>query len=284
MLSSVNDPEPLTGIAKSLYETPLRRHNDASHPLNVALFLVDQGATKKDGLGELYDAMLANMRDGAFTVLIDVPIAFGGDGHAKLGWMACDLPLSAYVAIKLNGGKIGVPHRKALEKVLSMMAPNGWRCASCEAFGKFRGPGKKEDECPIATLNTLKLLSLTEDDEYPEEKKLAFSAVEALWRDRAKRRPYLFAMGTDFKKLKYPMIWYDILNVVSVLSHFPEALRRSEFREMMTLIVARVAENGYVPQSAYQFWKAYDFGQKKSESLYIKREIEAIRARGEERG
>ncbi len=37
----------LENIACKLYETELKRHNDAGHPLNVLLFLVDNGFHKR---------------------------------------------------------------------------------------------------------------------------------------------------------------------------------------------------------------------------------------------
>ena len=31
----------------------------------------------------------------------------------------------------------------------------------------------------------------------------------------------MFFMGTDFRKLKVPLVWYDLLHVLDVLSSFP---------------------------------------------------------------
>ena len=36
----------------------------------------------------------------------------------------------------------------------------------------------------------------------------------------SERKEYLFGMGTDFRKLKAPLVWLDILHVLDVLSRF----------------------------------------------------------------
>ena len=42
-----------------------------------------------------------------------------------------------------------------------------------------------------------------------------------LWQESLTRHPYMFYMGTDFRKLKVPFIWYDLVHVLDVLSRFP---------------------------------------------------------------
>ena len=41
------------------------------------------------------------------------------------------------------------------------------------------------------------------------------------WKQRKEKKYYLFGMGSDFRKLKYPYVWYDILHVCEVLSRLP---------------------------------------------------------------
>ena len=53
------------------------------------------------------------------------------------------------------------------------------------------------------------------------------------WQIRKEKKYYLFGMGTDFSKLKYPFIWYDILHVVDVLSRFPFVHADPRFQEMV---------------------------------------------------
>ena len=56
------------------------------------------------------------------------------------------------------------------------------------------------------------------------------------WEHQTERKIYLFGIGTDFRKLKYPYVWYNILHVVEVLSRFPEVHNDPRFLEMVTII------------------------------------------------
>ena len=210
---------------------------------------------------------------------LTIPVSFGGTGKPINTWIMCDLPLTVYISIKLNNNKITQKHKSAIDEIISRMEPNGWRCSNKGNIGKFRGPGKKDDECPIATLNVLKLLTVTKDDEYIEQKQKAIQTIVNLWNDRKKRKAYLFGMGTDFMKIKYPMIWHDVLNTVNVLSHYSYAIETKAFKEMYGILNRRIETNNYIPESVYQYWKGFDFGQKKINSAYIEKAIKQIEKR-----
>lgn len=80
----------------------------------------------------------------------------------------------------------------------------------------------------------------------------------------------MFFMGTDFRKLKAPLIWYDIVHVTEVLSQFKMLRQDIRLQEMITLIKSQADQNGfYTPQSEWKAWKAWDFGQKKQPSLWL---------------
>ena len=80
----------------------------------------------------------------------------------------------------------------------------------------------------------------------------------------------MFGIGTDFRKLKYPFVWYDILHVVDVLSHFPFVQGDSRFREMVDTITAQADEQGlYTATSMYRAWKSWSFADKKSPSPWL---------------
>lgn len=94
------------------------------------------------------------------------------------------------------------------------------------------------------------------------------------WKHRAERKIYLFGVGTDFRKLKYPFVWYDILHVTDVLSRFPfvhaDARYRVRFREMVEAITAQADENGrYTAGAMYQAWKGWSFADKKNPSPWL---------------
>ncbi len=74
----------------------------------------------------------------------------------------------------------------------------------------------------------------------------------------------MFFMGTDFRKLKAPMFWYDILHVLDILSHFKWARKDERFKEMLGVVKAKADDEGrYIPKSIWTVWKDWDFCQKK---------------------
>lgn len=80
----------------------------------------------------------------------------------------------------------------------------------------------------------------------------------------------MFYMGTDFRKLKAPAMWYDIVSVADVLSRFDFVRSDSRFLEMVALIKDKQDENElFTPQAVYQKCKNWDFGQKKQPSPYL---------------
>jgi hypothetical protein len=94
--------------------------------------------------------------------------------------------------------------------------------------------------------------------------------VLGLWQQRKAQRPYLFAMGADFAKLKAPLIWYDILHVTEVLTQF-EWLRPDErLNEMASIVKAKADDEGrFTPESIWQAWREWDFGQKREPSAWL---------------
>ena len=72
-------------------------------------------------------------------------------------------------------------------------------------------------------------------------------------------------MGTDFAKLKAPLVWYDILHVTEVLTQFPGCSEDKRLLEMLAVIEAKAdAEGRFRAESVWKAWSDWDFGQKKS--------------------
>jgi hypothetical protein len=90
------------------------------------------------------------------------------------------------------------------------------------------------------------------------------------WQSRHEKKYFLFGMGTDFAKLKFPFVWYDILHVAEVLSRFPWVCSDPRFLEMMASITDQADEQGrYTPGSMYMAWKGWSFANKKKPSPWI---------------
>lgn len=247
----------------------LTRHNDAAHPLHKLVFLADLGLSAGDPLLKpvIEKIIKTQSPEGAFQVIVNVPSRFGGSGKDQLGWMLCDAPSVLYALAKFGLGDR--PEIKAAgENLLSLSFEDGWPCAASPEFGKFRGPGRKTDPCPYATLVTLKALA-----QFPEWRdgpacKKGAEALLKLWEHRKERKPYLFGMGTDFKKLKLPFVWYDVLHVLDVLTQFPALLKDKRVLEMAAIVKDKAGTEGrFTPESVWKAWADWDFGQKKTPSF-----------------
>jgi hypothetical protein len=157
-----------------------------------------------------------------------------------------------------------------MDHLKSQARHNGWRCSAAPELGRFKGPGRREDPCPIANVYALKALSLKEEllDDPAVQK-----GIEHLlghWEHRGKSKMYLFGIGTDFRKLKYPFVWYDILHVADVLSRFPAARKDPRFLEMVQAILDQADEKGhYTARSMYMAWKGWSFADKKRPSPWL---------------
>jgi len=89
------------------------------------------------------------------------------------------------------------------------------------------------------------------------------------WEHQTERKIYMFGIGTDFRRLKYPFVWYDILHVADVLSRFPFVRADLRFREMLEAIAAQADDGRYSADSMYRAWKGWSFADKKSPSPWL---------------
>jgi hypothetical protein len=250
---------------------PLQRHNDASHLLHKLVFIADLGIRVNDpGMERITQTILdLQSAEGAFQIIARTSPHFGGTGLDQQVWMLCDTPSVLYALIKMGlAGDARI--QKAVSHLEGLSFESGWPCAVSAGMGKFRGPGRKTDPCPYATLLGLKVFSLMPQQRDSQTCRTAAETLLSLWEHRRERRPYLFAMGTDFAKLKAPFIWYDILHVLEVLTRFPWLLHDKRLLEMAAIVRAKAAESGvFTPESIWKAWSDWDFGQKKAPSRLV---------------
>jgi hypothetical protein len=80
----------------------------------------------------------------------------------------------------------------------------------------------------------------------------------------------MFFMGTDFRKLKAPLVWYDILHVLDVLSAFPWLRQDTRLLDMLGVLKNKADDQGcFTPESVWTVWKDWDFGQKRAPSRWL---------------
>lgn len=248
----------------------LKRHNDAAHMIHRLVFLADLGIRVSDpGMDRVVELISAHRSpEGAFKILANVPRSFGGSGEDEWVWMLCDTPSVLYSLLKM---KAAIPRLDdAVRHLAGFGRPNGWPCAVSPEMRRFRGPGRKDDPCPYATLISLKALALVPEERDGDACRNGVETILQLWEQRKERKPFLFAMGTDFSKLKAPFIWYDVLHVLDVLTQFPAFRDDPRLREMLDIVVAKAGPDlRFTAESVWKAWADWDFGQKKSPSQWI---------------
>jgi hypothetical protein len=199
--------------------------------------------------------------------------------ETKLAWALCDAPILQYIVAKMTKNGIAET-KKGTRFLMGLSRQNGWPCAVSEALGNWHGPGKREDPCPYATLSMLKLALLYPDLKASPEVKNGVECLLNLWENSRTQHPYIFYMGNDFRKLKLPFIWYDLLHVVEVLSQFDFIHQDARFLSMIKEIDNRQDETGlFTPEAVWTAWKDFDFGQKKKPSPWMTFVIRRIHAR-----
>ena len=253
-------------IVKDLKQWPgklMKNHKDSNHPIHKLAFLADIGVqvNDSDDISYIIEKIKENKSDeNVFQVLINIPKHFGGTGENQLSWIICDAPTILY-----SMAKMGMKNDEAVimgaKYLANLVNKNGWRCSSSKELGKFRGPGKKDDACPYANLLMLKLLSELDKNEFSNEIELGTESLLKLWEERKIRKEYLFGMGTDFQKLKAPLVWLDLLHVLDVLSRYKFIYKDKQFLEMLTILKEKVDKNlELTPESVYinhgknEFW------------------------------
>ena len=273
------------GLITSAADWPgyaLKRHNDAKHLLYTLSTLADFGIRHDDpDLEPALEKVLAHQSiEGAFQTKVRLYRRFGGLDGEYWTWMACDAPTLTYTLLAM--GMDGDPRvRRAVDALLGQVQDNGWRCKAAPELRKFKGPGRREDPCPIANVYAMKVLSM-----HPEwiEGEAAQRGAEMLlghWEIQGQQKLFLFGIGTDFRKLKYPFVWYDILHVTDVLSQFPFVHEDNRYMEMAQTIASQADEEGrYTASSMYMAWKGWSFANKKLPSPWLTFLVMRIQKRG----
>ena len=249
----------------------LSSHKSAGQPLHKLTFVADLGLTADDaGLQPVINNILARQsEEGPFQVPINVPTHFGGSGEDTWGWALCDSPLLVYALTRFGLGQ-DARVEKAAAALTGLVRENGWPCAVSKELGKFRGPGRKDDPCPYANLIMLKLLGQVPADRDGPAARAGAETLLTLWDNSQEQHPYIFYMGTDFRKLKVPLVWYDLIHVLDVLSQFPWLKGDVRLREMAGVLKAKMDDEGrFTPESIWTAWKDWEFGQKKAPSRWL---------------
>ncbi|TXT44310.1 MAG: phosphate transporter [Spirochaetes bacterium] len=273
------DPR-IIGLARSLGDWPgpvIASRKSSRQHFHILAFLAEIGLKPENlGMGSVVAAILRSMDVSAMPTL---PSSQGIGG-----WAFCDAPNTLYGLARMGvkDPRIAQGMDFIASKVRHSGGGGGGGCG-CEvspSFGAWRGPGRAADPCPYATMIVLRLLSL-EPDRYESQIRSCAAAIQNLWARSRDFHPYIFYMGEDFRKLKLPSSWYDILSVADALSRHSAGIEEPGFGEMLALILSKETDSGFVPESNYRPWKEFDIGQNKKPSDGMSLRVRIIQARAE---
>ncbi|MCG7844868.1 MAG: hypothetical protein MIO90_05500 [Methanomassiliicoccales archaeon] len=255
-------------------------HKTAGHPLHKFAFLAELKIDLEDRVGKkLSNDLKATLVDGLPRLPTKTPERYGGSGRTELAWSLCDTPLLLYSMSRCFPSFDGSEGLITLSK---MSRGSGMPCIVSPELGKFRGPGRKDDPCPLANLYTLRALMQIGPERSEGLARTITESLLSLWKESRERHPYMFFMGTDFRKLKLPFVWYDILSVADALSHCGWVHRDDRFLEMLSVIDAKKNGDGrFKAESVWTSWKGWDFDQKKEPSRWVTFVVERLHRRVE---
>ena len=269
----LTDPR-VVGLVRELSGWPgtvVSSHKSASQPFHKLTFLADLGITVQDpGIDAIVAAVMNRQSDdGPFQLPMNIPQHYGGSGTDEWAWALCDAPLIVYALAKM-GLESDARVRAAANHLTGLVRENGWPCAVSKELGWFRGPGRKDDPCPFANLAMLKALAQFDDLRDGPACRVGVETILTLWSESQLRHPYMFYMGTDFRKLKAPLVWYDLLHVLDVLSQFPWLETDARLLDMIETLRQKADSNGrFTSESIWTPWKSWEFGQKKEPSRWV---------------
>jgi len=249
----------------------LNSHRSPNQFFHKLSFLADLGLNSEDdGILNILNKVRAHPSDeGPFQLAMNIPTHFNGNGQDTWAWALCDAPVTLYALAKMGlANELDV--LKGVDYCVGLVSDQGWPCVVSKELGKFRGPGKASDPCPYTNLIMLKLMAQYDQYRDSPAAHIGTECLLSLFENSLTKHPYMFYMGTDFRKLKAPFIWYDILHVADVLSQFNWVIHDQRFIKMMQLINSKGDQNQkFTPESVWTVYKDWDFGQKKVPSPWL---------------
>jgi len=249
----------------------LSSHKSSTQLFHKLAFLSDIGIRIGDpGIPEILDRIFAlRDEDGILCVGTRTIPKPDGASDVKNVWALCDAPVTMAAVARMGMADQPDFVRSAMTLV-RIGRDNGWPCRLSADAVPWRGPGRKQDPCPFATLAMLKLCAAVPALSHRAEAEAGAKILLELWQNSRELHPYMFFMGTDFRKLKVPFIWYDILNVADTLSRYPILHDDPRLRGMLDVIRAKALSDGsYAPESDWKPWADAGFAKKGKPSDWL---------------
>ena len=244
-------------------EEILTRHDKADLLIHRLAFLADMGVNSSTpGIREIADAILSRRTSQGLPLsTVMIPKAFRGSGEPEEAWIICDAPQIVYGLLRM-GAIHGKETEHPLEYLASRVQENGFRCIS--SLESFRGPGSVQDPCPYANLLTAKAFSFSQNSSI---RQAGEKALESILRhvEKKGKKYFLFGAGTDFYKLKFPFIWYNILHVLEAISLYPSYHDDPRTTALIKSVLEKADPSmRFTPESIYMFFQRHRFRSKEA--------------------
>ena len=251
----------------------LSGHNSPAFAPNLLNLLADMGIGAGDfaPIERLLDAMLAHQEPtGRFPSYAPVR----GSEQPVWGALLCDSHAVLEVLVRFGRAqdtRVQAGLERMATDITRTAQGSAWPCLPHSASG-WRGPGRKDDFCPMVTLQALRTFARLPPHQQPGELLDAARVSLRAWRARAREKPYMFGHGRQFKTVKWPPAWYSAYTVLDTIGRYPALWRgppadSADARALAELAACLVAYNvsaaGTVtPRSTYRGFETYSFGQK----------------------
>lgn len=248
--------------------------------------LADMGVRRGDF--ERVDALLealADTQDGAgrFT-----PRTGPSSGHANVS-PRCEHNAVTETLLRFGLGADERVARGAARVVADLSTGaqgRGWCCVPEKR--SLRSRLTKLDICPQIDLEGLRSAAAAGATPAGGLLEAARTPLE-LWKRRSDERPYRFGHGYQFKTVRWPSFWYDVLRVVDTVGRFPELWRGPDARASDTQAIAELAacliaynvdtDGRVTPRRVHRGYEGFSFGNKDAASAFATAQVLAALAR-----
>lgn len=152
----------------------------------------------------------------------------------------------------------------------------GWCCVPSRT--SVASVMRRLDVCPQIELEGLRVLATLDAAHRPRTALDAARTPLEVWRRRPDERPYQFGHGYQFKTVRWPSYWYDVLGVLDTVGRYPELWRgphateadRTAIAEFAACLIAyNIDGDGRVtPRRVQRGYEQFSFGDKSAPSPF----------------
>ena len=250
-------------------------HAKADYLPNQLWLLLDWGVTVEDdkrlkgAIEKIFNHQAENGQFLAYSQLYDTKKKIKYPGWSSA---LCDHNLIVSILL-LAGLKKDKRVKNGLNRLSELLTETaqgwGWKCVP-DPVSRRRGPGRKDDVCPMVVADALRGYWILEESEWPDTLMDAGKTLLNCWTKRGSEKPYMMGHGRRFRMPRAPFFWYNIGTLLDAVSHYPKLIKTQAFKELLAVSKLAWDSKGYIiPQTVYLYYKDYSFGQKKEPSPWM---------------